>query len=410
MKLDFLVTYDKEEWKRYEGIKINYSENRIQTEDIAIRPHKLIYESGVNSQQLNINRWKKSTVFFYNQPGALIPFDIFSAIFYMITRYEEYLPHKKDAHGRFDPVSSVASQYSFLQAPIVDEWLLSFKYILEKKFGIFLPKKEFEFLPTYDVDIAWAYLNKSKKQTWGGAIKDLLYLRIRWFYDRLVVAALNKADPYDGFKWMEDAQKFYNLKPIYFFLLGKKGPYDRNIDPNHPAMNKLIEHTSSHAQVGLHPSYNSFNSLERVREERDVLAHIVDKPINHSRQHFLRMRLPQSYHLLLELGIHNDYTMGYGSVNGFRAGTSRSFLWYDLAKEIKTSLRVHPFCFMDSTSINTFGKNKIEAFKEAERLVLAVKKVDGRFVSIFHNNNLGRGRENKGWYKFYQKLIELLQQ
>ncbi|HRP89640.1 MAG TPA: polysaccharide deacetylase family protein [Edaphocola sp.] len=410
LDLDFRVTFDREEWKQYQGLKINYSENRIETEDIAIRPHKLIYESGVVEQQLNINRWKKNTVIFYNQPGALVPFDIFSAIFYLISRYEEYLPHKNDAHGRFDPVSSVAYQYSFLQQPIIDEWLLSFKLILEKKFSVFLPKKQFKFLPTYDIDFAWAYLNKSKKQIWGGALRDLFRLKLKWFFDRLAVATKSKTDPYDAFAWMEDAQKFYALKPIYFFLVGKKGPYDRNINPNHPAMNQLIQHTSNHAQVGLHPSYNSFCKLERVKEERDLLTQILDKPINHSRQHYLKMKLPQSYHLLLDLDIHNDYTMGYGTVNGFRAGTSNSFLWYDLSKEIKTSLRVHPFCLMDSTSINAYGKDKESAFKEVERLVMSVKKVGGSFISIFHNNNLGRGRENKGWHKFYQKLIELIQQ
>src|SRR5690606_13563221 len=153
---------------------------------------------------LNINRWKKSTVLFYNQPGALIPFDIFSAVFYLISRYEEYLPHRKDGHGRYMHTNSAAFQYSFIQQPVVDEWINAFRHILEKKFQLLLPQQSFEFQPTYDIDIAWAYLNKPRKQNIAGALRDLLKLRIGWFFDRILVSTSGRQDPYDAFKWMED--------------------------------------------------------------------------------------------------------------------------------------------------------------------------------------------------------------
>ncbi len=408
LQLDFRITYDAEQWKEYDGLKINYSEKRIESEDILIRPHRLIYEAGETAQQLNINRWKKSTVLFYNQPGALIPFDLFAAIFYLISRYEEYLPHKKDHHGRYAHTNSVAHQYAFLQQPVVDEWIMSLRKVLEKKFRVILPLPEFEFQPTYDIDIAWAYANKPAKQNWGGALKDLIRLRIDWFFERILVNTSGKQDPYDAYKWMEDLQAYYKLQPIYFFLVGANGTYDRNISASHPAMQQLIQHTSSHAQIGLHPSYGSYNAQNILEKELNTLEAIVDKPIFKSRQHYLKMNLPETYRHLIALGIQDEYSMGYGAVNGFRAGTSRPFFWYDLSNETKTNLRVHPFCFMDATAINMYGKSKENAFREAERLIVALKQVRGKFVSIFHNNNLGRGRENKGWHKLYQKLIELL--
>lgn len=406
LKIDFRVTYDAAEWRAFEGLKINYSEKRIEPEDLLIRPHRLIYEAGETVQQLNINRWKKSTVLFYNQPGALIPFDLFSAVFYLIARYEEYLPHKKDNYGRYAHNNSVAYQYSFLQRPVVDEWLLSLRRIIEKKFRIVLPQAKFEFLPTYDIDIAWAYANKPAKQNWAGAFRDLLRLRIDWFFERLLVTTSGKQDPYDAYKWMEDLQAYFDLRPIYFFLVGGRGTYDRNISPSHPAMQELITHTSGHAQVGLHPSYGSFNVQSILQKELQVLENIIDKPVLKSRQHYLKFTLPTTYRHLIELGIQEDHSMGYGSINGFRAGTSRPFFWYDLSSETKTELRVHPFCFMDATAINLYGRSKEAAFSEAERLLVALKQVGGRFVSIFHNNNLGRGREHKHWHRFYQKMIE----
>lgn len=408
LQIDFKVTYDAEQWKAHDGLKINYSEKRIEPEDILIRPHRLIYESGETVQQLNINRWKKSTVLFYNQPGALIPFDLFSAVFYLISRYEEYLPHKKDQHGRYAHTNSVGYQYSFLQQPVVDEWLMSLRRILEKKFRIILPLPAFEFLPTYDIDIAWAYTNKPRKQVWGGAFKDLIRFRIDWFFERILVNTSGKQDPYDAYKWMEDLQAYYKFQSIYFFLVGANGTYDRNISASRPAMQALIRDTSTHAQIGLHPSYGSYNIQSTLEKELLTLENIIDKPVTKSRQHYLKMNLPETYRHLIKLGIQDEYSMGYGMVNGFRAGTSRPFYWYDLSNETKSGLRVHPFCFMDATAINLYGKSMSSAYSEAERIVLALKQVRGRFVSIFHNNNLGRGRENKGWHKMYQKVIELL--
>jgi hypothetical protein len=409
LQLDFRVTYDRQQWKEYEGMKINYSEQRIDIEDILVRPHRLIYETGEAVQQLSINRWKKSTVLFYNQPGALIPFDIFSAVFYLIARYEEYLPYKKDNYGRFGHINSVAFQYSFLQQPVVDEWIASLRKILEKKFRLILPLPNFEFLPTYDIDIAWAYRNKPKKQQWGGAARDLLRLRFDWVWDRILVATSGRPDPYDAYKWMKDLQAYYKLHPIYFFLVGGDSVYDRNIGAANPAMTNLIQDTVDHAEVGLHPSFASNQGMSYLEKELGTLEQIVDKPVFKSRQHYLKLHLPQTYQHLIQLGIKHDYTMGYALINGFRAGTSRPFYWYDLSNEQITDLRVHPFCFMDTTAINVYGKNKNEAFAEVQRLVNAVKQTHGRFVSIYHNNNLGTGRENKGWYKFYQKTIELIQ-
>ncbi|HLU16900.1 MAG TPA: polysaccharide deacetylase family protein [Edaphocola sp.] len=410
LQLDFRVTFDQAQWQAYEGMKINYSERRIEPEDILIRPHRLIYEAGETAQQLNINRWKKSTVLFYNQPGALIPFDLFSAVFYLISRYEEYLPFKKDQYGRFPASASVAHQFSFLQQPVVDEWLHSLKKILEKKFRVILPGRRFEFVPTYDIDIAWAYAHKPFKLNAAGAAKDLLRLKPGWFFDRMLVLSSGKTDPYDAYKWMEDLQKYFKLSPIYFFLVGNRGPYDRNIPASHAAMKKLIMHTSTHAQVGLHPSFGSFGKQSVMEQELHTLEQIIDKPVLKSRQHYLKMSLPETYHLLQKIGIQEDYTMGYSTVNGFRAGTSMPFFWYDLSNETKTTLRVHPFCFMDTTSISIYGNDKSAAYQEAERIIRTLRQVDGRFVSIFHNNNLGSGRESKGWYKLYQRMINQLLQ
>ena len=408
MGIDYRITYNKAHWQNHSGLKLNYSEEKVGAEEVHIIPHKIIYEHEVKEQKLNVNRWKHSTILFYNQPGALIPFDIFAATFYQLSRYEEYLPHKKDKHGRYAHTNSVAHEYSFLQKPVVDEWVQAFKKILEKKFKLSLPENHFSFLPTYDIDIAYAYLHKQRKQNWGGALRDLSKLRFDWAIDRLIVTNSKKTDPYDAYAWMDDLHRFYDCSPIYFFLVGKPGPFDRNLSAKNPALRQLIRETTQKYTVGLHPSYGSFNQTSIIKKELKDLEHISNRMVTKSRQHYIKLSLPETYRCLIDAEIEEDYSMGYATKNGFRAGTSQPFLWFDVARGEKTELRIHPFCFMETTAINEHDGSKEEAYNEVERIIHHVKQVKGRFVSIFHNNNLGTGRENKGWHKFYQKMIELI--
>ncbi len=93
--------------------------------------------------------------------------------------------------------------------------------------------------------------------------------------------------------------------------------------------------------------------------------------------------------------------MGYGSINGFRASVASSYLWYDLSQEKITSLRIHPFCFMDA---NCFYEEKLSAddsYKELLHFYHECKKVNGELITIFHNNFLGTDKKFAGWKELY---------
>jgi hypothetical protein len=97
--------------------------------------------------------------------------------------------------------------------------------------------------------------------------------------------------------------------------------------------------------------------------------------------------------------------MGYGTVNGFRASTSSSFLWYDLEKEETTALRVHPFAYMEANSFYELHQSPEEALKEMQQLCTAVQKVNGTFITIFHNHMLATEPMFKGWREMYGKFV-----
>ena len=400
------LTSDKEYWRNYNGPKLNYSEFAITENDLRIQPHTLLQEKGVVGQNLSVNRWKHSTILFYNQPGAKIPFDIFASIFYLLTRYEEYLPHTKDSHGRFKMQDAVAAQFSFLQEPVVDQWVCELRKILAQNFNIKLPTKKFKFTPTYDIDIAWKYLHKGQKRAIGGWLKDFLTLKWKENINRFQVKKGKRKDPFDCFDWLDNVHSDFQLKPIYFMLLGKLGAFDKNADPELPEMQKLMQKLSKQYKMGIHPSYNSHSSLEVLKAEIKILSDCTRQKVEIARQHYIKFNLPDSYENLIAAGIKQDYSMGYATINGFRAGTCNDFLWYNLKTEAVTDLRIYPFAFMDATSKFYSKHTTEEAWREWERLWHAVKKVEGNFISIGHNYILGTDSAYKGWRELYLKCLQ----
>lgn len=406
--LAYHLTHDPEEWKRNGGPKFWYDLERPEGDFIRIIPHKILHEDNIDAQELSVNRWKHSTVLFYNQPGAAVPFDIFAAVFYLISRYEEYLPHETDRHGRYPHTLSVAAQFAFLQQPVVDEWLMHFAAVLEKKTGLLSVKKTFTFLPTYDIDMAWKYLHKGGKRAWGGYVRDFLKANLKDVAERRSVLFGKKKDPYDCFEWLDTVHKSYGLKPLYFMLLGQWGDYDKNADPQLPAMQALMQDLSSKYTLGIHPSYQSHESIDVLRNEIRILSDAIQKPVILSRQHYIKFTLPETYEKMIACGIEADYSMGYASANGFRAGTSNAFPWFNLKSGQETALRIHPFVFMEATS-KFYDRESPEAtFAAWERLWHAVRQVNGTFVSIWHNYVLGTHRESKGWRDLYIKTLERL--
>jgi hypothetical protein len=98
--------------------------------------------------------------------------------------------------------------------------------------------------------------------------------------------------------------------------------------------------------------------------------------------------------------------MGYGSRSGFRAGTGRSFLWYDLTTESTTPLRVHPFCFMDSTAHFEEGLSPDEAFTKLDQMRARLMLTHSSLVTVFHNFSLGSDKGWDGWAERYEQFLK----
>jgi hypothetical protein len=413
--LSFRIISDEEKYRNSKDIcRINYSYHRISAGEIFIHSHVLLFESSIRIVKIECFDKKlhepntNSTGYkaFFKTEGD-VEFDLFAGIFYLLTRYEEYIPHRKDAFGRFPHQASVAFKENFLQIPLVNIWLEDFRSILAEKNPEFRKQiSKFQFIPTYDIDIAWSFRHKGAMINAGAMIKLLLKFKFRDLIYRIKVLREKAEDPYDAYAWMDDLHLEYKLKPVYFFLLAiQKGRHDKNIDVDNSGFRELIHNISSKYSIGIHPSWASGDHPELVLREIKLLETISKKAIHASRQHFIRMKLPDTYQLLLKDGITEDHSMGYGSINGLRASIATPFYWYDLKHETSTKLLIYPFCFMDA---NAFYEQKLsaeEALEEMLQYYRTVKSVNGTMITLWHNSFLGTEKEFAGWREVYKRFV-----
>ncbi|MFB6257771.1 MAG: hypothetical protein ABEH38_03680, partial [Flavobacteriales bacterium] len=255
--VDVEVTDDKERFEQYEGPCINYSEERFGNE-FWIRPAELLFETDIYEFEVEVFFWEGEPVFFRTDENSSFPFDPFAAIFYFISRYEEYLHYVGDLYDRFRAHESLAYKNGFLQEPLVDRWCLWIRDSVKALHPDHeFPERRYSYISTIDVDNAFAYAQKGMMRTLGGYARSLLSLNFKETKERSSVLLGLQKDPYDTYDHQLEIQERYGLNTIYFFLLADYGYNDKNVPYNSERLRSLIKHLGDHARVGVHPSFNS---------------------------------------------------------------------------------------------------------------------------------------------------------
>ncbi|OFY96349.1 MAG: hypothetical protein A3K10_05495 [Bacteroidetes bacterium RIFCSPLOWO2_12_FULL_31_6] len=404
--IDFNLTSELEQFKTYEGAKLSYTNNPV-SDELFFTSRNLLFETGITDQNISVFDYNSSKVFFATGKSSTLPFDIFAASFYLVSRYEEYLPHIRDEHDRFDAKDSLAFANGFLQKPLVNTWAIWIKDLLQKKYPhLVFPVKNYQFISTIDIDNAYAYREKGFTRSVGGYMKSISKFDFKEISERTRVLLGFDKDPYDTYEFQLEIIKKYKLQSIYFFLLGDYGVNDKNLPIESKKFQSLIKMLGDYAQIGIHPSYGSNKSKGQLKKEVDRLSKVLHRDVTQSRQHFLKLTLPETYRNLIYLDITDDYTMGFASQVGFRASICTAFNFYDLDMELETKLKIHPFAMMEGTLKYSMKVSPDEAMNKIQPLIDEVKKVDGVFMSLWHNDTLNDKKIWTGWKAVYEKMVQ----
>ncbi|MAU16505.1 MAG: hypothetical protein CMH46_13315 [Muricauda sp.] len=392
-----------EDFIKHSGPKMTYSKQPLQNE-FFIRSNDLLFEQGINDLEIKVSDWDGVPCFFSSGDKSAVPFDVFSASFFLLSRYEEYLPHVKDSVGRFPVKESIAYQNNFLELPVVDLWAYKLLEALKERFpDLENTEKSYRFTPIINVTTSHAYAMRGFARTIGGFLLDLTNFKFRNIWERLSVLMRLKKDPYDNFSELVDIHKKFPIQTMFFFQFAKHSAHDKNVSPNNNKFRYLIKSVADYSIVSLSTSFISSLDINVLREEKKQLGNLINRPINYARLRYNKVNVPATYRNLVETEFTDDFSMGYTHEIGFRAGTCTPFYFYDINTEVRQPLKIHPFAMHDYALLKY--KTKEEVFDKMDKVYRLVKQVKGDFILVFSNELLG-SKQQLDWMELYQSMLK----
>lgn len=402
--LEIKFTSKIEEFIAYEGTKFSYGKKRLGNE-LFFQNVELLLEQGFSDVEMKVVDWEDTKCFFSVSENSDLPFDIFAASFYLLSRYEEYLPHVKDDFGRFPALESLAYKEGFLDSPVIDIWIKKFSDLIAARFPeVIVPKSKFKSTSVISVSHVFNFKNKGFLRSITGILLDLSQLKFSRISDRIKVQLRLKKDPYNVFDDLIFLVKKHKINLNFMFQLSNFNAYDRNINYNRLNYREIIKYVADYSKVGLRLGYFAIVDPEVLKVEKKRFENIIHGPLQNVINTKYNLMLPEHYGFLNELEIPNDYSMGYPETIGFRASTSLPFLFYDINLEITTPLKVHPYVF-HSQATDFMEASEIQ--EVIFNIMQDLKKIKGNMLTIFKNRDFSEYSNYNFHYSLLKQIHEI---
>lgn len=401
----YSITENKQVFKNASAFKISYS-THSEKEIINVSPYDLLFKTGVDESYKPKGLAKNGTLYFHMSDSSCdLGYDIFSSVFYFISRYEEWQNFEPDTHGRFELTQSVLFKHQQQLKPLVNSWIEEFKQALLRFYpSINFPQKKFQYISTVDVDNLYAYISKGSARTLGAIAKDIVTFKFSNLNRRMKVLMGKLKDPFDVYDELNALSQKTKTPLFYFFLQRSGTEHDRAIDPLSPAYKEVFEKLNkSGVGYGLHPSYDTLSNGELLKQEFELIQRNSGSTIEFSRQHYLRFHIKKTPKQLLNNRVKADFSMGFASGAGYRAGTFTPFYYYDLENEKATGLLMVPFAVMDGVYFIYSNDGVTSAEKQMHELAEEAKRLNGIFVTVFHERTFDENLY-PGFGDLYRKL------
>jgi len=325
--------------------------------------------------------------------------DLLTSLLLTLSRYEETLAVPRDEHGRFAASSSMAWRDGFLDRPVVDEWGLAFAEAIRFLFPGWQPEEAvFRVKIAHDVDeLGRPFKPRAtlahvlRRHSPAAALRDFkaLFNGSPTTYQLLLheVVALALARGLDT--------------AVYWKCSGS-GPHDTGYNPRHRKVRDMIfAFRDSGVELGIHPSYQSFDSHAAFQNEVSALKEILQQDLVGGRQDFLRWK-PETWSVWEAEGIAYDASVGFADHIGFRAGTCHPYRPWLVDHGREADLLEIPLIAMDSTLLSYMRVSEEEALQKTRQCIARCRAVGGVFTLLWHNTRIMNPRHKT----LYQTLLD----
>ncbi len=342
--------------------------------------------------------------------GYTVRYDILGLAYWMLSRQEEVGRMDLDKHGRFPATSSHAYRHRYLERPVVDEWLAILAQVVQRTWpALPLVGHTFAIRLSHDVDTPARYGFSSFSRLLRTMAGDILRRRqpikameapAIWLRSK---EKLNARDPFNTFNWIMDTSEQHGLVSAFYFICGRTHPsLDARYNARHPAIRELLRriHARGH-EIGLHPSYNTYQSPNLiVSEARELFDICREEGIVQDkwggRMHYLRWQTPATLYGWEQGGMAYDSTLSYAEKPGFRCGTCYEYPAFDPVAGVALNLRIRPLIAMECTVMAPRYMNlgaSAAALEKFIQLKEACRAVSGNFTVLWHNTMLETPQE-----------------
>jgi Family of unknown function (DUF7033) len=335
--------------------------------------------------------------------------DIVATVFFMLSRWEEYVNPVRDSHQRFPSTASLAYKFNFLDRPIVNEYAeMVWQMLLHLGCSQERQITPFHFNLSHDVDglLKWHGWPHVLRTVAGDILKrrqpQLASRRLKEFY---AISSGRINDPFDTYDRLMDRSESLGLSSHFYFMTGGSTDYDRRspYKINGPRAQAILQNIERRGHViGFHPSYDSCTDEEIWASELRKLQDNCSQPIQTGRQHYLRFQVPYTWQLWQNRSMKTDSTCGYADREGFRCGTGNCFPVFNILTREKLDLREQPLIFMDSRNFFCGGFNGEPLQHKMAAIVATAKKFNSPVTLLFHNNY-----DHEGLAPLYENILAL---
>ncbi len=377
------LTDSVDDFVKHAGPKLTYARQPLQSE-FFIRSNELLFDRNIEPQDIHWRDWEGVPCFFELDSRSSVPFDIFSASFFLLSRYEEYLPHQKDDLGRFRAIESVLSdRQGAMKRPLVDLWALKLKAALLEAFpGIEFNDRIYQVNVVITAISAHKYSYRSISRHVLESLIDIGKMRFTALSSRFKTVVLGQKDPYDNYLELQQPLSEMGVSLFPFFQYSRYDVNDRNVSWSKSKYGFFLKHINDYLEIGYLRSRMAIEDAGLFKLELKKMQQLLHRPLYKVVLSEHRVLLPDAYQELVQEEVKEDFSMGYADVIGFRAGTCTPFPFYDLGLEVEQPLRVYPICAsheaLRALDIETVEKQLMNSANE-------VKAVNGIFCLQLSN-------------------------
>jgi hypothetical protein len=344
--------------------------------------------------------------------------DLLGTSFFFLTQQDEKGDRGEKNKGRFPAKGSWRDQENVLRVPLVNHYfeiMFGLFQMVAKETGQPLLSKrlwpsgsKLAVALTHDVDIldkwslyvlfrVWTLLKK-------GNLKALLRMLLK-----LPGFVFKRDKCLYGVSLILEQEKIRDFTSTFFFLASEPGlktilksDVTYSIKKAKPVVETIL---NRRGEVGLHGSFSSYQKHKDLKKEKDSLDRLLSTPCQGIRQHFLYLKIPQTWRSQCESGFLYDCTLGYPDRSGFRSGFALPFRPYDIQTDQEIGIWEINTNVMDQT-YDKYDRKSIDQIKrEIGKLGDQLESTGGGLLTLLWHTNVLDEFGFPDFLKLYGELL-----